>query len=229
MKNSKIVSLAYLCLLTVSISADTELNLGPDYPCGSCGDEVLDSDMASECDNCCSWLHIKCQGIGENTYQSLCLETSFSWTCLNCFEINFSHSTNNSFASVISDNHFSILSEEPSPCDERRPNNSATNQIGCTATRNTIKVLNLSCQSLLKIKAEFHALLKYHDPDIVVGTESWLNEKHLDYEYFPQSKGYSPFRRNRNSESQRGRVFILVRHSLLATEQRQLQTDCEIL
>ena len=83
MKNSRIASLAYLCWLTISISTDTELNPGPDYPCGSCGDEVLDiSDMTIECDNCCSWFHIKCQDTGENTYHSLCFESSFSRTCL---------------------------------------------------------------------------------------------------------------------------------------------------
>ena len=140
MKNSRIASLAYFCLLTISLSVDTELNPGPDYPCGSCGDEVLDSDMAIECDNCCSWFHIKCQVVRENTYQSLCLETSFSWTCLNCFEINFSHSTNKSFASVMSENYFSVLSDETSPHDESRPINSAINQIGRTSTRKTIKL-----------------------------------------------------------------------------------------
>ena len=84
-----------------------------------------------------------------------------------------------------------------------------------------------------KKKAEFHALLEYHDPDIVVGTESWLNENIWisNGEYFPQSKGYTPFRRDRNSETQGdgGGVFILVMGSLLATKQRQLQKDCEIL
>ena len=60
MENSRIASLAHLCLLTVSLSADIELNPGQDYPSGSCGDDGLDSDMAIVRDNFCSWFHIKC-------------------------------------------------------------------------------------------------------------------------------------------------------------------------
>ena len=104
----------------------------------------------------------------------------------------------------MSENHFSVLSDETSPDDESRPINRAINQIGHTSTRKTIKVLNLNCQSFVNKKAEFYALLEYHDPDIVIGTESWLRGKHLDSEYFPQSKGYTPFRHDRNSETQGG-------------------------
>ena len=50
-------------------------------------------------------------------------------------------------------------------------------------------------------------LVSCHDPDIVVGTESWLHGKHLDSEYFPQSKGYTPFRHDRNSET-KGAEFL---------------------
>ena len=53
------------------LSSDIELNPGPDYPCGSCGSEVFDTDKAFECDNCCNWFHVSCHGIGESTYHSL--------------------------------------------------------------------------------------------------------------------------------------------------------------
>ena len=173
-KNSKIAPLAYLCLLTISLSADVEQNPGPDYPCGCCGSEVLDTDMAIECDNCCNWFHISCQGIGDNTYHSLTLESSFSWICSICSELNFSHSTS-SMASVTTLNNFSVLSEEPSHISGTQ-----TTNIGHSKTQKVIKILNVNCRSVVNKKAELFSLMNCHNPDIVIGTESWLTSNHLD-------------------------------------------------
>ena len=83
--------------------------LDPDYPCGSCGREVSDDDQAIDCDSCHTWFHIQCQGIGDDTYINLLNETSFSWKCITCDHINFSHSSK-SF-SLASGNSFIILSD----------------------------------------------------------------------------------------------------------------------
>ena len=75
---------------------------------------------------------------------------------------------------------------------------------------------------------EFHCLLDTENPDIVVGTESWLSPDIASSEIFPE--GYHSFRADRKSKSKRsGGVFILVRNSLICTEQPQFQTNCEIL
>ncbi|MCG7865188.1 MAG: hypothetical protein JAY74_02330 [Candidatus Thiodiazotropha taylori] len=92
-----------------------------------------------------------------------------------------------------------------------------------------LRVLNINCQSLVNKKAEFHALLDLHKPDIVIGTESWLTPNHYDSEFFPKSLGYTPFREDRGAESAGGGVFILVKDTIIATEQKQLKTDCEII
>ena len=78
-------------------------------------------------------------------------------------------------------------------------------------------------------KEEFFALLDCQNPDIVIGTESWLASKHLDSEFFPQSRGYTSFRQDRTSDTQGGGVFILVRNAFIAIEQKELKTDCEII
>ena len=108
-KNTTKASLLYLCLLTLTVSSDVETNPGPDYPCGCCGREVSDDDQAIDCDSCHTWFHIQCQGIGDDTYKNLLNETSFSWNCITCDHINFSHSSK-SF-SLASGNSFSILSD----------------------------------------------------------------------------------------------------------------------
>ena len=76
-------------------------------------------------------------------------------------------------------------------------------------------------------KAEFFSLLDHHNPDIVIGTESWLSSKHLDSVIFPKYLGYTSFQKDRCSETQGGGVFILVRNSFVAIEQRELSTDCK--
>ena len=127
-------------------------------------------------------------------------------------------------ASVTTLNNFSVLSEEPS-----HTSGTQTTTIGHSKTQKVVKILNVNCRSVVNKKAEFFSLLNCHNPDIVIGTESWLTSNHLDSEVFPQSLGYTSFRRDRCSETKGGGVFILVRNTFVATEQKELQTDCEIL
>ena len=62
----------------------------------------------------------------------------------------------------------------------------------------------------------------------IASTESWLSPDIASSEIFPE--GYHSFRADRKSKSKRsGGVFILVRNSLICTEQPQFQTNCEIL
>ena len=205
-------------------------NPGPtDYPCGNCALEVCDTDPAIKCDVCGQWFHIYCQSIGQDTYDDLVnTDRSFSWVCSNCDGTNFStaaHSTFNSFSSV---NSYSILSEEPvTPSQPRSP--SPTRAMSSKTHKQTFKVLNLNCQSIANKKSEFYAIIDNHKPDIVVGTESWLTKKHLSSEIFPSSLGYIPFRQDREAETCGGGVFILVKDTLIATEQKQLKTNCEII
>jgi len=51
------------------------------YLCGSCKEPVTWNDMGVMCEDCESWFHIGCQGIGENTYERLG-NRSVVWTCL---------------------------------------------------------------------------------------------------------------------------------------------------
>ena len=75
---------------------------------------------------------------------------------------------------------------------------------------------------------EFHCLLDIENPDIVIGTESWLTPDISSIEVFPE--GYQSFRADRKSKAKRGGgVFVLVRNSFLCTEQSQFQTNFEIL
>ena len=62
-----------------------------------------------------------------------------------------------------------------------------------------------------------------------MGTESWLTPNHLDSKFFPKSMGFTPFRRDRESGTSGGGVFVLVKDSFIVSEQKQLKTECEIV
>ena len=61
---------------------------------------------------------------------------------------------------------------------------------------------------------EFHCLLDIEDPDIVIGTESWLNSDISSSEVFPNN--YQSFRADRKAKGKRGGgVFVLVKNNLI--------------
>lgn len=57
----------------------------------------------------------------------------------------------------------------------------------------------------------------------------WPTLNHLDREFFPKALGYTPFREDRVADTAGGGVFILVKDTIIATEQKQPETDCEII
>ena len=91
-----------------------------------------------------------------------------------------------------------------------------------------LKILNLNFQSMMNKIQEFHCLLDIEDPDIVIGTESWLNSDISSSEVFPNN--YQSFRADRKAKGKRGGgVFVLVKNNLICSEQPQFQTKCELI
>ncbi|WAQ95830.1 hypothetical protein MAR_028520, partial [Mya arenaria] len=208
-KPHKDKSLLYLTILLLSLASDIESNPGPDFPCGTCGAEVLDSDPAVECDKCGLWFHIQCQNLEHSWYQDLIhTDASFAWTCTVCDNSN--HSITSSILSISSTNSFSALSHENTPLNQK----SETQNPHIKRFASKLKFLLVNCQSIVKKKHEFHNLLSEQNPDIVAGTESWLTADHYSSEIFPESLGYTVFRRDRKS----GKGVQL-----------NLNTNCEIL
>ncbi|XP_052788541.1 uncharacterized protein LOC128223297 [Mya arenaria] len=222
-KPHKDKSLLYLTILLLSLASDIESNPGPDFPCGTCGAEVLDSDPAVECDKCGLWFHIQCQNLEHSWYQDLIhTDASFAWTCTVCDNSN--HSITSSILSISSTNSFSALSHENTPLNQK----SETQKPHIKRFASKLKFLLVNCQSIVKKKHEFHNLLSDQNPDIVAGTESWLTADHYSSEIFPESLGYTVFRRDRKS-GKGGGVFILVKNNLIPSVQPNLNTNCEIL
>ncbi len=69
-------------------------------------------------------------------------------------------------------------------------------------------------------------MLATDDPDMVVGTESWLSDSISTGEIFPSH--YNVFRCDRLTNNfRRGGVFIAVKNTLIASLEKKLQTNCE--
>ena len=151
MKEQRVSSLSYLCVILISMSADVELNPGPtEFPCGNCAIEVLDTDAALECDECGMWFHIQCQAIVQEAYDDLvAMDQSLSWICSNCDHPIFSNSAHSPFASYVSLNNYTILTDGDSEPSESLPSAPSTGVAHHRPSPNKIfqlRVLNINCQ-----------------------------------------------------------------------------------
>ena len=57
------------------------------------------------------------------------------------------------------------------------------------------KLVVMNCQLLTNKKFALNTLLSSVQPDIIIGTESWLTKDHLNSEYFPPN--YNVYRNDR--------------------------------
>ena len=92
---------------------------------------------------------------------------------------------------------------------------------------NKLKVININFRSVVNKVPELQCLIDTENPDVVIGTESWLSPEISSGEIFPS--GYTAYRADRISKTRSGGVFILVRNSLICTEQAQFRTNCEMV
>ena len=241
----KRASLVPLNLLLLILAFDIEQNPGPgsqeiaDYPCGSCDIQVKDDDMGIQCDDCNMWFHINCQNLNPKMYDILG-NHSYSWVCQNCGLPNFSTSLFGEKPSVVSTNRFSILDIADSlndseltqqdvyigqPLHESTPKRKPTR----SKTPGTIKLLNINCQSVVNKKDQLQSMVDSENPDIVVGIESWLSASIYDSEIFPPDLGYTVYRRDRQTQTTGGGIFIMVRNTFISTMKSQFNTSCEVM
>ena len=84
----------------------------------------------------------------------------------------------------------------------------------------------MNCQSVRAKLANFQYLLQEEDPDIVIGTESWLHTNITSGEIFPSN--FNIFRKDRDiSGDSHGGVFVAAKNILVAQEEPDLdQQGC---
>ena len=90
-----------------------------------------------------------------------------------------------------------------------------------------LTIVNINCRSVVDKNTEIKYFTDQTKPDIIVGTESWLNDNHFNNEIF-DTEQYSIFRKDRE-EKRGGGVFLSIRHSLNPTCQPELDSSAEII
>ena len=70
-------------------------------------------------------------------------------------------------------------------------------------------------------------MIQSADPDIILGTESWLNSNILDSEVFPGN--FNVIRKDRPDGRASGGVFIASRNDLILTHRPDFDADCEVV
>ena len=216
-KRSKGTSLLYISVLLVTLSNDVQIQPGPrmpTYPCGSCGKAVPNNQNSIQCDGCMTWHHINCQGMNVQTHKIHVEHDSYSWYCLKCGLPNFSTTYfETSDSSFETSNSFAVLNTSQTPLTST-PAKKISRLFAKKQSPSKFKVLNINFKSVVNKVQEFHCLLDTENPDIVIGTESWLLPDIASSEVFPE--GYQSFRADRKSKASRGGgVFILVRNNFL--------------
>ncbi|CAC5403809.1 unnamed protein product [Mytilus coruscus] len=96
----------------------------------------------------------------------------------------------------------------------------------CCKKETPLKVLKINFQS---IKNKQQEILISTKPDIIIGTETWLNKDILSSEFFTMMD-YTVYRKDRPPSTNNlsyGSVLVAITTNLLSEEIRDLQTDSE--
>ena len=188
---------------------------------------------ALQCDSFKTWYHIDCQGRMSDSMYLIMDNSNISWNCLKCGLPNFSSTFfNQSIPSSLSENLFSVLScnspGEPFATSPRKSthiyshtslcHHNSTTHHGyhtnrkCKTVNRPLKIISLNFQSIQNLKKpELYLLLDTTKPDIIIGTETWLDPSISSSEYFPASR-YTVYRRDipTNSKGQSHGVCLLL-------------------
>ena len=225
--------LTYLIHALIVTSNDIEVNPGPNtlHPdaCTCCRQNVNWESMALQCDACDRWVHKECIKMDSIVFNQLEGNTSI-WLCNTCGMRNIhssmsSLSLNNSLGEA-SNNQTLNYDPGNSPGLPMHASSPIRSNISAHLhTAGQLRILNVNCQSICAKKHEFAYLIESTKPDIIIGTESWLNDDMSNKSVFP-TENYNVIRRDRGSRG--GGIFILTLNSLIVTREESLETECEI-
>ena len=204
------------------------------YMCGTCDLAVTWEEKGVFCETCDQWYHSSCQNIGSQTYDKLSdSELNISWHCIVCNNANFSETVHDLFSCEVS-HCFHTLGPLPnvsfsSPSGHKiRPVHSSTpnkRQSPQTKMKVPLRIVNINFQSIKFKQCRLTNVLESVNPDVVFGTETWLDRNNKDQEIFP--RGYKVYRKNQAASG--GGVLIAVKDEFNCKDVPELDSDCELI
>ena len=121
----------------------------------------------------------------------------------------------------------SNISSPGEPQASSSPVHTSTRKPHITNDNTPLRVLNLNCRSIKNKREELHIVIEDAKPDVIIGTESWLDSTIDSSEIFPDS--YNVFRKDRGSNIQGGGVFVAIHNKFSSSPVEELNTDTEII
>ncbi|KAK3096098.1 hypothetical protein FSP39_023212 [Pinctada imbricata] len=236
MKRSKNDHLLYLSIILILQSSDCELNPGPrpvKWPCQVCNKACKWGQRAIACDSCDKWYHVNCIGMASNIYRyHSVIKTDASWICCSCGLPNFSTSLFESLVVDTSNTYHSLSSSHDTTCSSEDPGSPlhASSPIRSKAKhkeppKQRFRILSLNIQSVRSKMSTFANIVDSSNPDIIVGTETWLRPEIHDAEFTPP--GYM-VKARRDRHDGYGGVFIMTNVNL-PCEEIQISTTSEVV
>ena len=159
--------------------------------------------------------------------------SNISWHCIQCGMPNFSTSffnftsfeTSNTYDSLNSPSSFRVIgspgvpkaTSSPIPPKLPKYKNSNTQR---AKDKIPLKILNMNFQSIKNKKAELLEIIDTVKPDIILGTETWLDPNISSYEYFP-SELYNVYRHDRIPSTNNvsyGGVLVAISKDFISSE-----------
>ena len=206
-------------------ASDCHLNPGPrriKYPCGICGKACVWSKTVRSvaCSSCENWFHKDC--LNMPTANEPLEQTEVSWYCCTCGLPNFCTSLyeemDASHTACSTPSHTSVNSSIDSSSNIGSPRyaSSPKQHRSTPLSKRKIRILVINFQSLRSKRESFWAMLEYCEPDIVLATETWLNQTIAEREILPENYRFVARRDRPNSTY--GGVAIIAKHDLDATE-----------
>ena len=128
-----------------------------------------------ECEQCFRLFHRQCVNMSPTTYSLNNDNPSLEWSCVRCEMSPFSTS---SFEDERHENSHRNNNPQQNPVMEEnnRPSLNSGKQKKSDLPKRPLRFLNVNCQSVRAKLPLFQAVLDSERPDVVVGTESWLDE-----------------------------------------------------
>ena len=179
--------------------------------------------------------------MSHSTYQILANNSNTSWICCQCGMPSFSSSLfnttpvdlSNSFSSFNSNSSSPLTITSPlHPLHSSTPNppNRTRQTIRSTAINRPISIVNINFQSCRNKLQELQHIAHSVKPDVIIGTETWLQPSITSNEIFKPEMGYTLYRKDRlNQAYMGGGVLIAVCSEIVSSACPYLDTDCELL